>query len=53
MRNLNENETIDDLELNRIEVFDGAFLNFLRGIATAEGRAIIDEHVQQMKETKA
>lgn len=53
MRNLNENETIADLGLNQIEVFDGAFLNFLRGIATDAGRDIIDTHVQQMKETKS
>ena len=49
MRNLNENENIADYGFKRIEVFDGAFLNFLRGIATHDGRQIIDSHAGDLR----
>lgn len=49
MRNLNENDRINDYDFSRIEAFDGAFLNFLRGIATKAGQALIEEHLNQIK----
>ncbi len=52
IRNLHESNRIDDFGLDRIEVFDGTFLNFLRGIATADGRDIIDANVSRMRENK-
>ena len=51
MRNLHENSRIEEFGLQKIAVFDSAFLNFLRGIATAAGREIIDSHLQQKPST--
>ncbi len=45
MRSLHENIRIEDFGLQRIAVFDSAFLNFLRGIATNAGRDIIENHL--------
>ena len=42
MRNLHEDGRIRELGFNQIEVFDGAFLNFLRGIATIRGIQFIE-----------
>ena len=49
MRNLHRSDRIKDYEFKDIEVFDGAFLNFLRGIATLEGIDYIDTLVKQRK----
>ena len=49
MRNLNENERINDYDFTRIQAFDGAFLNFLRGIATKAGQEMIDQHIKQIQ----
>ncbi len=51
MRNLHHSDRIEEYGFKRIEVFDGAFLNFLRGIATAEGRDIIDSHVEDLRQS--
>lgn len=45
MRNLHHMEDFPFSEYTAAEVFDGAFLNFMRGIATAKGREIIDDYV--------
>ena len=50
MSNLHHNDSIADYDFKKINAFDGAFLNFLRGIATASGRHIIDANVGKMKE---
>ena len=49
MRNLNENERLADYGFSRVQVFEGAFLNFLRGIATIEGISYIDEFVNNQQ----
>ena len=48
MRNLHMTERLELYELNKVEVFDAAFLNFLRGISTIEGIAFIDSHVKEI-----
>ncbi|MBO7609323.1 MAG: TetR/AcrR family transcriptional regulator [Muribaculaceae bacterium] len=47
--NLHNHDHIDSFGFNKIEAFDGAFLNFLRGIATKAGRDIIDSHIHEIK----
>ncbi|MBQ0115027.1 MAG: TetR/AcrR family transcriptional regulator [Bacteroidales bacterium] len=42
VRNIHENRRIDDFGFNRVDVFAGAFINFLRGIATIKGINYID-----------
>ena len=49
MSNLNENDRINDFGFKRINVFDGAFLNFLCGIATHDGRQIIKSHAGELR----
>ena len=49
MRNLNENDRLADYGFSRVQVFEGAFLNFLRGIATIEGISYIDEFVNNQQ----
>lgn len=43
MHNLNQREEFTSLSVGKVELFDGAFLNFLRGIATIDGIKYIDE----------
>lgn len=50
MRGLHESERIEAYGFNEVDVFDGAFMNFLRGIATVEGIEFIDNHVREMRE---
>ena len=47
MRNLHHSDRLKDYGFNDVEVFDGAFLNFLRGIATLEGIDYIDNLIKQ------
>lgn len=47
MRNLHKSERLRDYGFGRVEVFDGAFLNFLRGIATIDGIQFIETLIQQ------
>lgn len=47
MRNLHRSDRLRDYGFNDIQVFDGAFVNFLRGIATLEGVKYIDDLLQQ------
>ncbi|MBR5727370.1 MAG: TetR/AcrR family transcriptional regulator [Muribaculaceae bacterium] len=47
MRNLHRSERLKDYGFKDVEVFDGAFLNFLRGMATLEGIDYIDKLVKQ------
>ena len=47
MRNLHQSERLKDYGFNDVEVFDGAFLNFLRGMATLEGINYIEKLIQQ------
>lgn len=47
MRNLHRSERLKDYGFKDVEVFDGAFLNFLRGIATLEGIEYIDKLLKQ------
>lgn len=49
LRNLHNNDRIVEFDFKKIEVFDSAFLNFMRGIATQEGLNIIDPNVQAIK----
>ena len=50
LRNLHNNDRIVEFDFKKIEVFDSAFLNFMRGIATQEGLNIIDPNVQTIKD---
>lgn len=52
LNNLHHNENINDYDFKKIEAFDGAFLNFLRGIATHSGLQIIDANVDKMKNNR-
>lgn len=45
MKNLNHMQDFPFAEYTPAEVFDGAFLNFMRGIATTKGQEIIEEYV--------
>ena len=49
LRNLHNNDRIVEFDFKKIEVFDGAFLTFMRGIATQEGLNIIDPYMQTIK----
>ena len=42
MRNLHRSDRLQSYGFDRVDVFDGAFVNFLRGIATPEGIDYID-----------
>ena len=45
MNNLHHMQDFPFPEYSVTEVFDGAFLNFMRGMATTKGQEIIEEHV--------
>lgn len=45
MRNLHHMQEFPFPEYSAAEVFDGAFLNFMRGMATDKGQKIIEEYV--------
>lgn len=45
MKNLHDLEQSPFLEYSIAEVFDGAFLNFMRGIATTKGQEILENYV--------
>ena len=45
MNNLHHMQDFPFPEYSATEVFDGAFLNFMRGMATTKGQEIIEEHV--------
>ncbi len=47
IRNINDNDRINEYNLNRIEVFDGAFINFMRGIATISGIEYIENNLKK------
>ena len=47
MRNLHHSDRLKDYGFHDVEVFDGAFLNFLRGMATLEGIDYIDTLLKQ------
>ncbi|MBR6285013.1 MAG: TetR/AcrR family transcriptional regulator [Muribaculaceae bacterium] len=52
MRNLHESDRLEEYGLPRIEVFDSAFLNFLRGIATSEGLQVLNAHVDELRKQR-
>lgn len=45
MHNLKQSDDLSRSQFNRVEYFDGAFINFLRGIATIKGIEYIDEFI--------
>ena len=45
MKNLHNMQDFPFPEYTAAEVFDGAFLNFMRGIATTKGKEIIEDYV--------
>ncbi len=45
MKNLHNMQDFPFPEYTAAEVFDGAFLNFIRGIATTKGQEIIEDYV--------
>ena len=45
MKSLHYMEQSPFFEYSITEVFDGAFLNFMRGIATTKGQEIIESYV--------
>ena len=48
MKSLHYMEELPFTEYSAAEVFDGAFLNFMRGIATREGQDIIENYVVKL-----
>ena len=46
---LQDNDLINEMQLNKVEVFDGAFINFMRGIATVKGLEIIENFLINSK----
>lgn len=49
IKSLQDNDIINAMNFNKVEVFDGTFINFLRGIATAKGVDIIDNFLINSK----
>ena len=49
MRDINENRRYEDYGFRAVDVFDGAFLNFLRGISTIEGIMTIKDYLEKEK----
>lgn len=47
MNNLHHMQDFPFPEYSAAEVFDGAFLNFMRGIATTKGQEIIEDYVMK------
>ena len=47
MRNIQNLQDFPFPEYTPTEIFDGAFLNFMRGIATTKGQEIIEEYVKK------
>ncbi len=47
MKNINHMQDFPFPEYTATEIFDGAFLNFMRGMATARGQEIIEDYVQK------
>lgn len=45
MHSLHRNSSIEDLGFDQVTVFEAAFVNFLRGIATIKGIDIIEEAI--------
>lgn len=53
LRDVHENRRYQDYGFNAIDVFDGAFLNFLRGISTIEGIRTIDAYLEKENKLNA
>ena len=49
IRSLQDNDLINEMQFNKVEVFDGAFINFMRGIATIKGIEIIENFLINSK----
>ena len=47
MKNLHHMQDFPFAEYTMAEVFDGAFLNFMRGMATAKGQEVIESYVEK------
>ena len=47
MKNLHHMQDFPFPEYTATEIFDGAFLNFMRGMATTRGQEIIEDYVQK------
>ncbi len=47
MRNVEHSERLRYYEFDKVDVFDGAFLNFMRGMATIEGINYINEMIDK------
>lgn len=52
MRSLHHMQDFPFPEYSAAEVFDGAFLNFMRGMATTKGQEIIENYVKEHLHTK-
>lgn len=50
LQSLKNDELVKSMGFNDLQVLDGAFFNFLRGIATLRGIEYIDNHVLENKE---
>ena len=44
MKTLHNNKQIAEYSITQIDLFDGAFINFLRGVASAKGLELIKEY---------
>ena len=52
MRSLHHMQDFPFPEYSAAEIFDGAFLNFMRGMATTKGQEIIENYVKEHLHTK-
>lgn len=50
MNHVKQSEMIAEFGFTQLEVFDGAFVNFLRGIATVKGIEMIDNFMNEQKQ---
>ena len=51
LKNVHRNEQIIEMNLNQVDVFEAAFINFLRGAASIKGIEMIEEFIQNKNKT--
>lgn len=52
LKSLHKNPSIEVLGFNKVTVYEAAFINFLRGIATIKGIEYIDSHINTLRTNK-
>lgn len=51
MQNIHHNDRVVELGFDRVEVFDGAFINFMRGVASPRGLEQIESYLSKNDKT--